>query len=300
MNLGYERKLNNGYTAELLVEQALNTRHSGNAWTTRHASVALDHEQYGNLAIGKQWGVFYDVISVTDMPNVFPSDQLGLMSNDFLGELSGTGSAENALFYRNNLNLGDAGQLNFGVQWQGATSGNSWAGDYDLDNRFAVAFQYEFAGIVLGVAHTSGSFDQYFGVDTEQFGDKLESTAFAASYGSYGEGLYLATAYAMGKNLEAGHSYRNIAGDTTGFEVLGAYAWDNGWMALASYRQLDNDGEILRLDDQTGSTSWNEQFFTAGVEKSLSENVALFGEYNHAMGDDMTDNQWAVGVRFFL
>jgi predicted porin len=69
------------------------------AFSTRLGYVGLQ-SKYGSLAIGKQWGVYYDVTAWTDLFWVFGGKASGTYNTDTDGGTEGTGRAENALIYR--------------------------------------------------------------------------------------------------------------------------------------------------------------------------------------------------------
>lgn len=69
------------------------------AFTTRLGFIGLQ-SKYGSVAIGKQWGVYYDVTAWTDNFNVFGGKASGTYNTQTDGGTEGTGRAEDALIYR--------------------------------------------------------------------------------------------------------------------------------------------------------------------------------------------------------
>jgi predicted porin len=71
------------------------------AVTTRLGFVGLKFPKYGSVAIGKQWGVYYDVGEWTDRFYIFGGLASGVYNTNSDGGSEGTGRAEDAVVYRN-------------------------------------------------------------------------------------------------------------------------------------------------------------------------------------------------------
>ena len=79
----------------------------------RQGYVGISHKDYGTLTIGKQWGVSYDVGGVTDWFEIFGGVGSGTYNFGTDGGLSGSGRAEQAIQYRN-----DIGNFSLAAQFQ--------------------------------------------------------------------------------------------------------------------------------------------------------------------------------------
>ena len=69
------------------------------AFTTRLGYIGLQ-SKYGSIAIGKQWGVYYDVTAWTDLFWIYGGKASGTYNTNTDGGTEGTGRAENAVIYR--------------------------------------------------------------------------------------------------------------------------------------------------------------------------------------------------------
>jgi predicted porin len=83
------------------------------AFFSRLAYATLKHKKWGEISIGKQWGLYYDVAVYTDNFTVFGGESNGVYSGNTDGGWKGTGRADNAIVYRNNFKRWD-----FGLQTQ--------------------------------------------------------------------------------------------------------------------------------------------------------------------------------------
>lgn len=84
------------------------------AFTTRLGFIGLQ-SKYGSIAIGKQWGVYYDVSAWTDLFWIFGGKASGTYNTDTDGGTEGTGRAENSLVYHyqaDRFSLGLQAQFN--------------------------------------------------------------------------------------------------------------------------------------------------------------------------------------------
>ncbi|ADN77334.1 porin Gram-negative type [Ferrimonas balearica DSM 9799] len=304
INFGFNRDLGNGYALDAKIETGYNMMTSGNSFSTRLGYMGVSHEDYGRLSFGKEWSTYYDAAWWTDMPVVFSSDQLGIYTGDTDGGDSGMGRADKAIQYRKGFSLGDFGNLNLGLQWQGENGA--------LDQRIGGSLIYQIGEFKLGTSYVGGDINgeyKIYGntvVDSTKHDAELTSWQVSAAYGQWGKDLYLAASYQQGTNTEAGMRF---TGDSIGMEFLAAYGFETNTTAFVSYRQLESDGkvEMAYTDDErpgfadNGDGEWNESFVSFGVHQNLTSNTLLFAEYNISTGDDRDgDNQYAVGFRFFL
>ncbi|WP_250460956.1 porin [Microbulbifer litoralis] len=80
-----------------------------------------NHEKWGDIAVGKQWGVYYDVSQITDWYNVSG----GLASATYTlgtdGGITGTGRANRASTWRNQWEIGP-GDFQVGLQYMAHTA----------------------------------------------------------------------------------------------------------------------------------------------------------------------------------
>lgn len=284
INFSFNRDLGEGFKLDSRIEMGMsNFVTGGNSFSTRLGYIGVGHDDYGRLSAGKQWSVYYDVTSATDMPIAWGSDSLFSYANGTDGGKLGLGRADQSVQYRNGVSLGNAGDLNFGVQWQG-TSG-------EYDDRISASATYAVAGIKLGYAYSGGD------VDYTTLGQGVQDAnvhAFSAAYGTYGKGLYLAGAYAMSENLQQSELAGNgiIAEEADGYEALAAYGLNNGLNLYVLYQGVEDTTNDLTIQEYTNF----------GAEYKLTSNTVVYGAYKVDHGSDIkdTDNAFAVGLRIFL
>ncbi|CAM4162232.1 porin [Vibrio agarivorans] len=282
INFTATQDLGNGYTVDARGEWALNyLTNGGNSFSTRLGYVGLTHDEVGRFVVGTQWSPFYDVAGLTDMPIAFANDFLyrGTRGEDFAK--TGQTRSDQMVSYRNGFEFGEAGALDFGLAWQGKAEA-----EFDYDDRVQLALTYSIAGAKLGYAYSTGD------VETVSKKDALDIHAVSASYGSYGNGLYLAGVYQMSeeKNLQ----------DVDAYELLAAYALPNSLNFSINY-------ETVEVQDKGYSKETEREELALQVEYNFAPNIVGFTGYQFDLNDDKsgqysskTNDQWTIGARFYL
>lgn len=121
---------------------------------SRLGYVGVDFNEWGRFALGKQWGVHYDVTSYTDRFNVFGADASATFNANTDGGLMGTGRADSALSYRNTL----FDRLEIGAQIQMRDLSNGEAVD-----GYGASVQVKIIeGLKAGASYTRVKFDERF------------------------------------------------------------------------------------------------------------------------------------------
>ena len=124
---------------------------AGDVFGTRLGYVGVDLARGGRLTIGKQWSTYYDVSAWTDEFDVFGGEGgFTYTPPGTDGGTLGTGRAEKALLYRN-----DVGKLQFGAQVQLSESDDDVAADsprglslrYRLTKHLSVGAAYNGASL---------------------------------------------------------------------------------------------------------------------------------------------------------
>ncbi|MGR5260254.1 porin [Vibrio astriarenae] len=282
INFTATQDLGNGYTVDARGEWSLNyLTNGGNAFNTRLGYVGLTHDEMGRAVVGTQWAPFYDVAGATDMPIAFANDFLyrGINGDDFAK--TGQTRADNMVSYRNGFEFGEAGALDFGLAWQGTAEG-----EYDYDDRVQLALSYAVAGAKLGYAYSTGD------VDTIGTKKSLDIHAVSASYGTYGNGLYLAGVYQIFEEKDVQ--------DVDAYELLAAYALPNSLNFSINYETVEN-----KYNGDTKETEREE--LALQVEYNFASNIVGYTGYQFDLNDDKsgqysskTNDQWTIGARFYL
>jgi predicted porin len=293
INFNATQELGNGFTADAKGEWALNYLNGGDeSFTTRLGYVGLTHDELGRAVAGTQWAPYYDVASATDMPIAFANDFL----YDNHGAL-GTGRADKMASYRNGFDFGEAGELSFGLGWQGSNdvttdTENVLGGvvvttrsTVSYDDRIQATLGYSIAGVKLGYAFNTGDFKEG-GVSKT-----AESHLVSAAYGSYGSGLYLAGIYASNENMNVGLE------ESDAYELLAAYALANSLNLSVNYEVVE--GEATK----GAATQTDREELALQAEYNFTSNVVGYTGYQFDLNDAdnrKTDDKWTIGARFYL
>lgn len=128
INFGFTHKLPDDWQVAAFFEWAINVVGKANLaiadgiiaadedsdyLTNRQGYIQVSHDTYGSLTLGKQWGVWYDVVGPTDNEEVWGGEATGAYTYDGDGGVDGTGRADKAIVYRNQF-----GQISIGLQAQ--------------------------------------------------------------------------------------------------------------------------------------------------------------------------------------
>ncbi|MGC9491482.1 porin [Vibrio genomosp. F10] len=290
INFTATQDLGNGFEVDARGEWALNYLTNGdNAFTTRLGYVGLTHEELGRAVVGTQWAPFYDVAGVTDMPIAFANDFLydGHLGGDFAK--TGQTRADNMISYRKGFDFAEAGALNVGVAWQGAYDqkvANVVTREYS--DRVQATLAYEFMGASLGYAYSTGD------VATATTGSakgSLDIHAISATYGSYGNGLYLAGVYQMTEDKNV------MQEELDSYELIAAYALANSLNFSINYETVEAKDTVTNVKD----TDREEMALQA--EYNFASNIVGYTGYQFDLKSEdgyKSDDKWVIGARFYL
>ncbi|MFI3276389.1 porin [Vibrio sp.] len=286
INFTATQDMGNGFTVDARGEWALNyLTNASNTFTTRLGYIGLTHEDMGRAVVGTQWAPYYDVAGVTDMPIAFANDFL--YSDVAGGDFAKTGQsrADNMISYRNGVEFGEAGALDFGLAWQGEQDSDKdgiTTGTYS--DRVQVTVAYSIAGVQLGYAYSTG--DVAVGTSLKE---SLDFNVLSAKYGSYGNGLYLAGVYQM--------SELDKAGEADSYEVIAAYALPSSLNFSINYETVEEKYKT------TGAKSTDREELALQVEYNFASNIVGYTGYQFDLNDadgNKTDDAWVIGARFYL
>lgn len=290
INFNATQELGNGFTADAKGEWALNYLNGGDeSFTTRLGYVGVSHETFGRAVVGTQWAPYYDVAGVSDMPISFGNDFI----YDNHKEL-GTGRADKMISYRNGFDFGDAGELNFGLGWQGVNDKQSEVLGVKTGNKYDARVQgsvsYAIAGFKLGYAYNTGEFAE--GTDAKK---KAKSNLVSAKYGTYGKGIYVAGVYAANENMNNAGS--TLLAESTAYEGIVSYAFENSLNLIANYEKVE--GKEFTTSDKEDT---RKQFAVQAEYKITPAFVAFTGyQFDLLKGDNYKrDNKWMIGGRYYL
>ncbi|MFN1512528.1 porin [Vibrio owensii] len=283
INFTATQDLGNGFTADARGEWALNYLDGGEeTFTTRLGYLGLTHDVYGRAVGGTQWAPYYDVAGVADMPIAFANDFI----YDDHGNL-GTGRADKMLSYRNAIELGEAGSINFGLGWQGAKEDGA-----EYDDRMQVALSYAIMGAKIGYTYNGGD------INTGVRSESAESHLVSAAYGSYGQGLYIAAVYGSNENMNFdGKTPSQRLAESDAYEALLAYA-------LPSSLNLSINYEMVEGKVRSGAkTETAREEMAVQAEYNFTSKFVGYAGYQFDLNDAndrKTDDKWALGARYYL
>lgn len=256
---------------------------SGNK--TRLAYAGLKFADAGSFDYGRNYGLVYDVIGITDMLPEFGGDT-GASDDFFAGRTGGLAT------YRNSNFFGLVDGLSFGVQYLGKnertdatrSNGDGWA----------TSLSYEFDGFaVLGAYgaadRTNAQQDLVWGE-----GDKAEQWATGLKYDA--NNIYLAALYGEMRNAArlGGNGYANKTED---FSVVAQYQFDFGLRpSLAYYKSKAKD-----VEGGIGSEDYIN-YVDIGATYYFNKNMSTYVDYQINLLDDdnklglSDDDTVAVGI----
>ncbi|MGF1697082.1 porin [Vibrio lamellibrachiae] len=290
INMTATQDVGNGFTVDTRGEWALNFLDGGEeSFTTRLGYVGVTHEDFGRAVAGTQWAPYYDVAGVADMPIAFANDFLYTLH----GEM-GTGRGENMVSYRNGFDFAEAGAVNFGLAWQGQQSVTYTEEernevtdiieisqfDVNYGNRVQATVSYSLMGATLGYAHNTGTVEGY----------SLDYNTVSASYGSYGNGLYLAGVYQNTKD-------KQFDDKVDAYEALAAYGLSNSLNLSINYEMVEGK------DGVTGDKATAREEMALQAEYNFASNVVGYAGYQFDLKSEdgyKSDDMWTIGARVYL
>lgn len=278
---------------------------SDDAMFTRLGYVHFEHDKWGDIGIGKQWSVFYDVTSGTDILNLWGASASGSFNLNTDGGLSGTGRVEQAITWRKSYNNFDFG-LQFQAQDEAVLSDSE---DPALDgtqiatvgNGYGVSIIYNIDKFKLGVAYNVSDIDVIPELAADSDDDEI--TAFSMTYGTNNaEGFYVSAMYGLSKNHEIDNN--NFFIDAKHSEFVVKYT-------TSYYASFYTGFNRIETDDDNYEGDYELYYNFIGAEYNVLEGVAkLFFE---ARKDDSTnhdlesnrglkydDTQFALGATIYL
>lgn len=296
INFGFNQKLTNDWEAFAKVEwgitltsdpassliisgdQLRSQGDQGDSIWLRQGYVGFKHDNYGSISMGKQWGSIYHIASVTDVLPMYGGNASGTYNFGTDGSLSGTGRAERALQYNNQIG-------NFFVSAQvqsteesinlGQNETFNEGGNLAFDTNYGLALTYLFPyKIGIGAGFNTGEVS--LEDSSQQFTADDQIATYHITYGQFNKlGLYMAALYSDMENHEI-NNQKAIMTKSTGIEAVVAYKFDNRITAIAGYNDLTDD---------SGNSQYNMSFYTVGVTYEWTDNFVVFAD---AKFDDTT------------
>ncbi|WP_279387975.1 porin OmpF [Raoultella sp. BIGb0138] len=253
---------------------------SGNK--TRLAYAGLKFGDLGSLDYGRNYGLVYDAIGITDMLPEFGGDTSNA-DNFFTGRTGGLAT------YRNSNFFGLVDGLSFGVQYLGKNEHDDSRSNGD---GWAASLSYEVDG--FGVVGAYGAADRTDGQQAlaRGNGDKAEQWATGLKYDA--NNIYLAALY--GETRNATRITGGFANKTQDFSVVAQYQFDFGLRpSLAYYKSKAKNVEIVGNEDYIN-------YIDIGATYYFNKNMSTYVDYqiNQIDSDNKlgvnSDDTVAVGI----
>lgn len=209
-------------------------RGDGNA--TRLAFAGLKVGDYGSFDYGRNFGILYDVASLTDVNPMFGGDAYTTSDNFMTGRTTGVAT------YRNSNFFGMVDGLNFAVQYQGANDSKTNNSTRDVltanGEGWGMSTRYDIGlGVSAAAAYASSQ-----RTDAQQHlqlgrGDKAEAWAVGLNYDA--NNIYLAAIFADTRNMTPINSdiASGFANKTQAIELVAQYQFDFGLRPSLGYVQ---------------------------------------------------------------
>lgn len=232
----------------------------------RHIYAGFDGGKVGTIIFGQTDTAFYDAIGVTDVFN-----EWGSYGNSYWGYRNGAptfgGRQEGQAVYRNT----------FGG-FTGAVSYISSNAKTNLDYGYATALTYAF-DFGVGIGAAAQKYNSANGLSDQQ------DWALSATYGTLGEGLYLAGIYNQSKQENGSDVEESIKA----YELAATYTMTNNWGFLGGFNYAKNHDTDVELTNE----------FLLGAQYNFTSNFYSYTEYLFDQRDgDNVDNQWTVALQY--
>ncbi|WP_433689852.1 porin OmpF [Kosakonia cowanii] len=264
---------------------------------TRLAFAGLKFGDAGSLDYGRNYGLVYDAIGITDMLPEFGGDT-GNSDNFFSGRNGGLAT------YRNSNFFGLVDGLNFGVQYLGKNERANAQGSADDITRsngdgWATSLSYDFDG--FGIVGAYGAADRTNAQEANDAsaigygaaGKKAEQWATGLKYDA--NNIYLAALYGETRNATrlnttpAGSTVeRNgYLNKTQDFSVVAQYQFDFGLRpSIAYYKSKAKDVAGVGSEDYIN-------YIEVGATYYFNKNMSTYVDY--AINQIDKDNKLGVG-----
>ncbi|MDN3377933.1 MULTISPECIES: porin [unclassified Pseudoalteromonas] len=318
INFDFKRQLKEHWSAVAMLEWGVNPVGSSDIiYNNRFESiqdeflynrlgyVGIAHDQYGQLTIGKQWGVWYDVVYSTNYSLVWDGNAAGVYTyNKDDGAINGTGRGDKLLQYRNNY-----GDLSIAAQVQFKNNDfytcdveaisesdcetlfnnqSNLAQKVEFNSTYGAALTYTLTDkLTLTTGFNRGEFNIVYGTDATM------KTAVDLVYGAgitYGnfdaKGFYAAANLNKNKNHDTDNLGRLIK-KAVGLESLVSYRFDNNIRTFLAYNVFDaGDDYVIQPNfNADPNDTFKRQFSVLGVHYLFDNSTLVYIEARKDFSD---------------
>ncbi|WP_158294532.1 porin [Halomonas urmiana] len=263
--------------------------------TQRLLYAGLDHDRYGELTVGKLWGVVYDVGWWTDMGRKFGSRAFGVYNFDDWGQVSGAGRADNAVAWRQSF-----GDWKLGLQYQGRRGDKELAFgvEADLTEGIGASLRRPVGeNLEAGVAYIQNTYEDVTPGSGVSDGDKGRLWLAGIKYAT--DHIHAAMHVGYSQDWEIAPNGQFY--DALGIQAYSYYHFANGLRPNVNFNWLDDTGE--------DSEGYRRLTYSFGLEYHfIRDRFLVWSDYqiNHGSngwdsqerhyGD--ADSEWALGIRY--
>jgi len=250
---------------------------------TRLGFAGLKYGNLGSLDYGRNWGIMYDVASITDIAAIF-DDLTYSYSDSFMG-----GRSTGLLTYRNTNFFGLVQGLKFGLQYQGANDENSnnarMATKSNGDGYgFSTSYDFDWGGSILG-AYSNSKRTQAQQLLQYGRGDRAENWATGLKYNAHG--IYLAGLYSETRNTAPIGSI-GMANKAKNIELVAQYLFDCGLQPEVGYfqskgKEIEKYGDVDLVN-----------YIDLGLTYFFNKNMSIYADYKINRLDD--NNSLAIAA----
>ncbi|WP_194206701.1 porin [Superficieibacter sp. 1612_C1] len=255
---------------------------------TRLAFAGLKFSRFGSIDYGRNWGVTYDVASITDKAPIF--DELTYSTADnFM-----TGRSTGLLTWRNSDLFGAVDGLDVTAQYQGRNSDRSATATNGDGYGFSLSYELVDNLTVLGTysasKRTSAQQQLRWGE-----GDRAEIWATGIKYDD--NDLYLAALYSNSHNLNK-ISSSGYANEANSFEAVASYLFSSGIKPFAGYFQ--SRGEDIEGVGKADIV----KYVDVALSWFINKNMLAYADYKINLLDDdnplgvSSDDKFGVGLTY--
>ena len=280
---------------------------------TRLAFAGLKVNQAGSLSYGRNYGIIYDVESLTDMSPSYSGETWGGNADNFMNH-----RATGVLTYRNTNFFDLVDGLNFGIQYQGKNDrtdpakangdGFGYSLSYDLPEGFSLIGAY---------SNSKRTDAQRKASSSNNDSAHAESWAVGAKYDA--NSIYLATVYSETRNTsvmsnsgalaDGNLGFFNAAKKTQNFEAIAQYQFDFGLRPSIAYVQSKGKRLSNQADGSDTFSADLAKYIQIGSYYYFNKNFNVYADYRvNLLNTDTaektgggwvgSDNQAMMGVTY--
>ncbi len=269
---------------------------------TRLGFAGLKAGDFGSFDYGRNFGLIYDVESITDMMPEFGAT--GYTGADVFMLQRAGGLAT----YRNSNFFGLVDNLKFALQYQGKNETNRSSDGTSNGDGMSASVSYKFFDALTATAAYSSS-NRTVSQKNSAFGQGDKADAWATGLKYDDNGVYLGATYAETRNMNSISGSADVNGVETGFsgfankmtnlEVYAHYQFDFGLRPSIAYVQTKakdiesgvGDGDVFKFVD-------------IGALYAFNKNMSVFVDYKINLLDEdnklnqNSDDIVAVGMTY--